>query len=605
MLDRATVALRLVSIAVLALVGLRLTAQAPAPYSFATISYPGSSSTTASGIDIAGRVVGSYVDAGGATHGFLLNNGDYINLDYPGAMWTAAFGLNNGGQIVGGSGPNATTGRRGFVSNGATYSSLQVPGSVDTIARAINSRGEIVGDYARADGVRHGFLLSAGTYTTIEMAGRNGAAAHGINDSGQVVGAAGPGTTSIGFLFAAGRYTPIQPSGSSYAIAYGVNHRGEIVGQVRGPQPPVQGFRRTGSDIQTLAAPGGAVSWDARGINDRGEIVGTMTDRDGRTVGYRATPATTPSGPATPSDTTSIAAPAGGRSAAAAPVPPVRPATTTVVSTAGRLREIVVVDRAGTVILRKTETTPINIVSISPDGRRVAYSPGGNRIMALDVASGTLTQIGQGTSPVGWSPDGSRITHLDRREGVLAIYVTSSTGSGGEERILTSPNGIYHWTGDGRHVVAGLDDTFVAIPVAPGARTPLVVLSQLQGSGPRISPDNRFIAFTSDDGAARATSVRPLTLGRDATTEVAQWRVSSGDALGMNRWRGDSRELYYIASDGSVMAVPIGAGAAFTSGAPVRLFRAPAAFPLDRIVGQHADVSSDGQRFVFLLATAD
>jgi hypothetical protein len=71
-------------------VTLHLAGQTQDSYTFTTIAYPGSSSTFASGIDVAGRIVGYYVD-GGVTHGFLQSNGSYSAIDYPGANWTAAF----------------------------------------------------------------------------------------------------------------------------------------------------------------------------------------------------------------------------------------------------------------------------------------------------------------------------------------------------------------------------------------------------------------------------------------------------------------------------------------------------------------------------------
>lgn len=67
---------------------------------YATISFPGSSFTFAGGANAEGHVVGIYVDASGAGHGFLFN-GAYTSFDYPGAIFTEATGINPGGVIVG------------------------------------------------------------------------------------------------------------------------------------------------------------------------------------------------------------------------------------------------------------------------------------------------------------------------------------------------------------------------------------------------------------------------------------------------------------------------------------------------------------------------
>jgi hypothetical protein len=67
---------------------------------YATITYPGSSFTFAGGANAEGVIVGIYVDASGAGHGFLFN-GAYTSFDYPGAILTEATGINPSGVIVG------------------------------------------------------------------------------------------------------------------------------------------------------------------------------------------------------------------------------------------------------------------------------------------------------------------------------------------------------------------------------------------------------------------------------------------------------------------------------------------------------------------------
>ena len=65
------------------------------------------------------------------------------------------------------------------------------------------------------------------------------------------------------------------------------------------------------------------------------------------------------------------------------------------------------------------------------------------------------------------------------------------------------------------------------------------------------------------------------------------------------RWRRDGRELFYIAADSKVMAVPVSTVPTFTPGAPIALFAAP-------IFGggtstrsdTRYDVTSDGQKFL-------
>ena len=608
-----------VVLGLVALVTLQLTAQAPVAYSVTPIQYPGSSATTASSIDITGRVVGFYVDGAGATLGFLLTNGTYSTIRYPGARWTAAFGVNNDGLIVGGYGPDAESGRHGFLLNGGSFSSIDVPGAVDTVARGINARGQIVGDYAGPDGVRHGFLLSGGTYTTVEMPGSGGGSARGINNAGQLVGFAGAGASAVGFLFAAGQYSAVTPPGTSYAIANGLNSIGDIVGQTNGPQAPFQGFRRNG-DVSTVIAVPGAVSWDARGINDLGEIVGAYSDGAGRTIGYRARPAALQTGPVDPANTNvaALAGPTGpaGPEGPAGPVGPAGPPGPPGVASSAPsvLRDIAVFDRKGTLIMRSAEPSPIAKLSLSRDGTRVVYSLDAGRIMMLDLATRTRRQIAQGVqrTMVTLSPDGTRIAYNGVRNGAIGVVVARADGTGGDELFFPGGSNLFQWSFDGQTIISGTAATFVAIPVTAGAR--FIPIGYRQGSITiAVSPDNRVIALTEFRDGSSQLFVRPVLpagapMGAAAGTASATaataplWRVSVDGGVGLPFWRADGREIYWLSPGGSVMAAPvISTAPEFKAGAPVPLFPVPIGYPLGNAPGKISDVSGDGQRFVFVL----
>ena len=85
------------------LVGVTGQAMAQPSYTFSTLEVPGSSkaSAVALGINASGQIVGSYGDAAGKYHGFLLDQGSYTTLDVPGSSATYAQGINDSGQIVG------------------------------------------------------------------------------------------------------------------------------------------------------------------------------------------------------------------------------------------------------------------------------------------------------------------------------------------------------------------------------------------------------------------------------------------------------------------------------------------------------------------------
>jgi len=74
---------------------------------------------------------------------------------------------------------------------------------------------------------------------------------------------------------------------------------------------------------------------------------------------------------------------------------------------------------------------------------------------------------------------------------------------------------------------------------------------------------------------------------------AGKWLVStSGGAFPV--WRRDSRELFYRAPHGTLMAVPVAPGEDFAPGAPIRLFQ-PRAALIGLGFGTFYDVAPDGR----------
>jgi hypothetical protein len=71
------------------------------------------------------------------------------------------------------------------------------------------------------------------------------------------------------------------------------------------------------------------------------------------------------------------------------------------------------------------------------------------------------------------------------------------------------------------------------------------------------------------------------------------------------RWRGDGQELFYVAADGTLMAVPVVKN---VLGTAVPLFKVPRGFASRDTTGSHAPapwgVTPDGKRFLFAAPTA-
>lgn len=72
-----------------------------ADYRFTQIDVPNASATFAQGINARGDIVGRYLDADGAVHGFLMHKGAFSTIDVPKAFSTGARAINAQGDVVG------------------------------------------------------------------------------------------------------------------------------------------------------------------------------------------------------------------------------------------------------------------------------------------------------------------------------------------------------------------------------------------------------------------------------------------------------------------------------------------------------------------------
>ncbi len=273
-------------------------------------------------------------------------------------------------------------------------------------------------------------------------------------------------------------------------------------------------------------------------------------------------------------------------------------------------RQFVWLDRSGREIgkLGERDTGYSIGPTLSPDGRRVAMhrqSGGTGDVWLLDTARAVLSRStvnpAQDVFPT-WSPDGSRILFASNRNGGYDLYVMPA-GGGPEERVMSSgamdstskiPT---DWSRDG-HVLfnhlgpAGQDISALSLD---GTRTVVpVAQSRFDERDGQFSPDGKWVAYQSNESGRFEVYVQPFP-GPGAKSQI------SGNGGAQVRWRGDGREVLYVALDGRLMSVPIVPGSkpdALDVGTPVPLF-------LTRIGGavQSANrpqyiVSADGQRFL-------
>jgi Tol biopolymer transport system component len=245
---------------------------------------------------------------------------------------------------------------------------------------------------------------------------------------------------------------------------------------------------------------------------------------------------------------------------------------------------------------------------ISPDGTRVALEvadpqTGTHDVWLVDAGRNVTSRLtfdpGNDIYPI-WSPDGDWIMFGSDRDGRFNLYQKRANGTGNEERVLTSPNDMvpYSWSPDGRAVVYRVGQRVpfnMGILPLVGERTPrFLEAAKFNQSYGQVSPDGRWLAHTFQGSGRFEVWVRSF-----ADPVGSKWQITKDGAV-FPRWRHDSRELFYYAVDGRLMAVPITGASAPDVGAAVPLFEARMLNGPSVPVGfrHQYDAARDGQRFL-------
>jgi hypothetical protein len=115
-----------------------------------------------------------------------------------------------------------------------------------------------------------------------------------------------------------------------------------------------------------------------------------------------------------------------------------------------------------------------------------------------------------------------------------------------------------------------------------------------------LSPDSRWIAYTSRESGNPQVYVQPFAPGWDKPI-TGKWQISTGGGW-QPRWRGDGKELFYTAADGRLMAVDVKTTAqTFDRGTPQALFPYPGTIAVNQSSYSYAP-SADGKRFLVYVA---
>ncbi len=241
---------------------------------------------------------------------------------------------------------------------------------------------------------------------------------------------------------------------------------------------------------------------------------------------------------------------------------------------------------------------------ISPDGRRAAFavtdlSTRKTDVWIRDLERGTQTRLTTGpgdngsASPV-WSPDGKGILFDSDRKHQGDLY-RKSIGGGAEEAVLAGEGQRLadDWSRDGRFIALELrqakGDRRVALSILNVAAGTITLFHQrgVDIGDARFSPDGLSLAYSSDESGRSEVYVAAFPGPGERT------QVSTSGGYGAV-WRRDGKELYYLSSEGKLMAVEIRASANSAEAGPPQLLFEPHPRPIS------FDAVPDGQRFLVL-----
>jgi Tol biopolymer transport system component len=274
-------------------------------------------------------------------------------------------------------------------------------------------------------------------------------------------------------------------------------------------------------------------------------------------------------------------------------------------------------DRRGDVIASIGPANDAVSFSLSPDDRVVAFFRDSDpatvypKVWALDLErAGAVFRLtdceapGADLCPI-WSADGREVLFSrgdDRgmrlmrqpREGGAAVCALDSPG----------PKFPSDWSSDAGIVAYSSqvpDFRWLHVWIADVKSTPATARAVLEHSwseaNARFAPvvdgrESRFIAYASAE-----TGRDEVYIG-DFPSGARKWQVSTAGGL-MPHWRRDGRELFYLAFDGTLMAVPLAIGATVEVGVPVPLFATNIELiPQHKAWMNQYGVARNGERFL-------
>lgn len=248
---------------------------------------------------------------------------------------------------------------------------------------------------------------------------------------------------------------------------------------------------------------------------------------------------------------------------------------------------------------------------LSPDGTQVATrtAMGGNHdIWVKELPNGLPRRLtvdeGDECCPW-WTPDGQTVTYLAAGN----VWSTPADGTGDPTSLLDVERAFAYglWSPDGEWLVlrttgpsSGASqqperDILALRPGVDSVPIPLVATAEFAETGPALSGDGRWLAYTSTETGRYEVWVRPFP-----NVGTAKYSVSTEGGF-QPRWAHSGSELFYLTYDREVVAVQTDTVSGFDVVGRQTLFTVPEGF-LFSTEGGYYDVAPNDQRFLMARA---
>jgi serine/threonine-protein kinase len=231
------------------------------------------------------------------------------------------------------------------------------------------------------------------------------------------------------------------------------------------------------------------------------------------------------------------------------------------------------VDRKGLVEPVGAPEVDIVVPKLSPDGTQIAYNNllGQQHVWLYNITRGSLSKITSDgrPGPPCWTPDGKYLTFFwaQTYQVPSKIYRSPVDRSSAMEVLTAEDVDIHGWSPNQEYFVFRRQGDIWAFRMEDGHVEQFTDTSASERY-PAISPDGKWIAYTSDASGQQEVVVEPFPdPGKKETISAGGGRAPL--------WSRDGSELFYTAGIGptrKMLAVSITMNPTFSAGMPRFLF---------------------------------